>query len=235
MRRPNAAASTPGSDPEAPPGLPRRGFLTRLGLGVLGALTAGRAAAPGPLGAQAAPAQDAWLEGLTGKHRQIFDASALSGGRPLVQARNFMNAYGEAYGLEDADVNAVIAVHGETVPLVFRDAVWERFSLGERYRMQDPRTKAPARRNVYFPAVPGSAVDADASVEALQARGVVFLLCNNSLKRFTGQLSQAGFGTPEAVREELLAGLLPGVVVVPAAVVAMNLAQERGVTYVHTG
>ena len=235
MRTSTHAAGTPGSDPSAPAGLPRRGFLARLGLGILGTLTAGRAAAPASLGAQVAPAHDAWLDGLTGKHRQIFDASALSGGRPLVQARNFMNAYREAYGLEDSDVNAVIGVHGETVPLVFQDRVWERFALGERYRMQDARTKAPARRNVYFPAAPGSAVDADASVEALQARGVVFLLCNNSLKRFTGQLSTAGFGTPEAVREELIAGLLPGVVVVPAMVVAMNLAQERGVTYVHTG
>lgn len=78
-------------------------------------------------------------------------------------------------------------------------------------------------------------VPADVSIEALQERGVIFLLCNNSLKRLTGTLSQAGFGMPESIRAELLEGLLPGVEVVPAMVVALNLAQEEGLSYVYSG
>ena len=46
----------------------------------------------------------------------------------------------------------------------------------------------------------------------------------------------ASSSTPaEAVREEFLGGLLPGVTVVPAAVVALKRAQEHGLTYIYSG
>lgn len=65
--------------------LPRRGFLGRF----LAANTA--LLIPGVARGQrdAAPADEAWLALLTGRHRQIFDAPGLQSGKPLVQARNF--------------------------------------------------------------------------------------------------------------------------------------------------
>jgi intracellular sulfur oxidation DsrE/DsrF family protein len=39
----------------------------------------------------------------------------------------------------------------------------------------------------------------------------------------------------ETMRAELVGGLLPGVTVVPAKVVALGLAQERGCAYVYAG
>src|SRR5690606_17835302 len=113
--------------------------------------------------------------------------------------------------------------------------VWEKFGLGERFDVRDPRTGAPAHRNVFARGEEIGVVPPDASVTALQERGVIFLLCNNSLKRLTTTLSQAGFGEQEAVRAELLEGLLPGVEVVPAMVVALNVAQEKGLSYVYSG
>lgn len=220
--------------------MPRRGFLSRVSAAVAGLVAT--AVAPGTGSAQggsprtpAAPGQESWLDRLDGQHGQIFDAPSLAGGKALQQVRNFLDAYRDAYGLGSDRIDAVVGAHGSAVPLVFQDRVWERFALGERFEVKDPRTGAGAQRNLFARREDGGAVPPDASLEALQERGVIFLLCNNSLKRLTATLSQAGFGTQEAVRAELLEGLLPGVEVVPAMVVALNLAQEKGLSYVYSG
>lgn len=216
--------------------LPRRGFLGRVlmaGAALGLPPTAVLAAQDRPRGASGP--DEEWLRKLDGKHRQLFDTPALQGGKALSQAKNFLDAYNQAYGMPDRELSVLIVAHGGAFPLVFDDATWERFGLGERFKVQDAATGAPARRNVFSSVRAGDPVPAEASVVALQRRGVVFVLCNNTLKRTTGEIAKASNETPEAVRSELLKGLLPGVSVVPAAVLAINRAQEHGLTYVYGG
>jgi len=72
--------------------------------------------------------------------------------------------------------------------LFFQDRAWEKFGLGERFGVKDPRTCAAARRNAFACREDGGVVPADASVEALHERGVLFLLCNNALNGLAGTL-----------------------------------------------
>ena len=73
------------------------------------------------------------------------------------------------------------------------------------------------------------------SVNALQARGAKFIFCNNVMRFLTRTLAKEAGVSYEAMRAELVGGLLPGVTVVPAMVVALGLAQERGCAYVYAG
>jgi len=75
----------------------------------------------------------------------------------------------------------------------------------------------------------------DSAIEPLQARGAVFILCNNALNFWVGRLAAGGAGKAETIRADLLAHLLPKVVVVPAMVVAISKAQEKGLTYKYLG
>ena len=206
------------------PSTPRRGFLARGAAAMLGAL-----AAPSLAGAQAAsvtPSPDeSWLQGLSGKHRQVFDVTA--GDKGLGRVANFLDAYGESYGLKDAELNAVFVAHGGAVPLVLGDAFWARYELGKRNAQMDPATGAPATRN---PWARGAAV----SVARLQERGVRFVVCMRSIRRLSGELA-SDRATADQVRTEMLANLLPGVTPVPAAIVATNRAQEAGLTYAYIG
>ena len=201
---------------------PRRGFVR----GVGAALTA-LAAWPGnALAAESAP-DESWLLGLTGKHRQLFDVSVSKDGRPLGRLANFLDAYGETYGLKDSDLNAVFGMHGSAVPIAVNDAIWAKYELGKRNSELDPQTGAPAARN---PWAKGGAT----SVARLQERGVRFIVCLRSIRRLSGELAGAG-GNAEAVRTELLANLLPGVTPVPAMIVAVNRALEAGLSYAYLG
>jgi intracellular sulfur oxidation DsrE/DsrF family protein len=205
---------------------PRRGFLERAAAALVG-LTALPAI---PTLAGAAPQQgvfeDKWLQGLNGKHKQIADVASLNGGTPLGRTVNFLDAYTE-YGMKDADLNVVIGIHSAALGFGLNDTLWAKYELGKRWNENDPRTSAPATRNVFASGAPSS-------VTTLQGRGVRFIACMRAIRRLSGALA-----TPEnpadKVREEILGNLLPGVTPVPALIIAVNRAQEAGLSYVFLG
>ena len=222
----------------------RRAFLETLALGgaalAVGACasTAGSSQAPAPAPmppvAKDGPWDNTWLDQLTAKHKQIFDISAYEDGGGLFYAKNYFNAHRDAFGLSYPDVQAVLGIHGPAYPIVFSDAVWAKFNLGRRNKIRDPRTRAWAVRNVMWQPREGEEMY-EYSVNALQARGGKFIFCNNVLRFLTRSLARETGVSFEAMRAELVAGLLPGVTVVPAMVVALGMAQEHGCSYVYAG
>lgn len=212
----------------------RRAFMDRvLALGAAVGLGAGvRTAAAQPVHAAATPPDEAWLTRLTGRHKQLFDSPNVNP-RMFANVRNFLNAYHEAYGLGDRDVSALVVVYARAVPLVFGDAAWEALELGKRLGIKDA-AGVPVKRNPFRAGSP-EGVPAEMSIETLKSRGVVFILCNNSFNHFISDLVAEGHGTAAELRERLLGWKLPDVPVVPAAVLAINRAQEAGLTYIFTG
>lgn len=182
--------------------------------------------------APAAPAQDAWLDGLTAKHRQLFDSPDPNGGIPLVHIMNFYDTYNKAYGVRDKDVNAVGTFYGGTTFYGLNDAMWEKYRLGEFLKVNDAVTGKPATANPWrvAPVAIGLTLP-QASIESLQKRGATFIVCNNALTIFAGLVANARGSTPEAVLADFKANILPGVTLVPGMVVAIEKAQERGLTY----
>jgi len=177
---------------------------------------------------------DDWMSALTGKHRTVFDVAEHRNGGPLHRARNFLDGWREGHHVPEQQVNLVIGIQGDATPMLLSDALWSRYRLGEHFAVTDPATRAPATKNLFIAAnvtTPGL-VPADLSVDALQRRGVRFVICVYTLRRAAGILSAAGLGAPEEIAAALADGLLPGVIEVPAMVVALAQLQERGVTYV---
>jgi intracellular sulfur oxidation DsrE/DsrF family protein len=221
----------------------RREFLETLALGgvalAVGACATGRSTNEAPLpaappAAKEGPWDSSWLDQLTAKHKQIFDVSAYADGGGLFYAKNYFNAHRDAFGMTYPDVQAVLGIHGDAYPIVFGDAIWAKYDFGRRVKAVDPRTGKPALRNVLWQPREGEEMY-EYSVNALQPRGAKFILCNNVLRFVTRTLAQETGATYEATRTGLIAGLLPNVTVVPAMVVALGLAQERGCAYVYAG
>ena len=222
----------------------RRTFLESLALSgaalavgaCASATTTGQTPAPAPVPpvTKDGPWDNGWLDQLTAKHKQVFDISAYADGGGLFYAKNYFNAHRDAFGTEYPNVQAVLGIHGPAYPIVFADPVWEKFHYGKRNKIKDPRTKAWAVRNVMWQPREGEEMY-EYSVNALQARGGKFIFCNNVLRFLTRTLARETGVSFEAMRAELVAGLLPNVTVVPAMVVALGMAQERGCAYVYAG
>lgn len=175
---------------------------------------------------------DAWLRGLKGKHRQLFDAPDPAGGIPLVHVMNFYDTYNKAFKIGDSDINGILTFYGFTTLYALNDEMWTKYRLGEFLKTNDPKTGAPATINPWrtAPVALGMTLP-QASVESLQKRGATFIVCNNALTLFAGMVAQQRGGTPEAVLAEFKANILPGVTLVPGMVVAIEQAQKAGVTY----
>jgi intracellular sulfur oxidation DsrE/DsrF family protein len=182
-----------------------------------------------------APAET-WLRGLNGKHRQFFDVGSIQGGIPLRRVHNFLATYAAAYGIKESDVNAVFGAHGPGLPFTLSDSVWAKYELGAMYNVTDPATGKPAVRNMFveMQSKIGN-VPPEASISRLQARGVRFLACNNTLNSLSEQLAARQQSDVGVVRQELLSAVLSGVTVVPAMAIAVNRAQESGLTYAALG
>ena len=208
----------------------RRSFISVLTslAGVTAIQSAGtQAAAQVPAGS--APNWDLkWIDELKGSHKQVFDladSDPASQPPPLRLPRNYLDAFRDVYKVEFPEVRTVIGISGHAFPYNASDRLWAKYALGERSKIIDPVTKQPAVRNIFID-------DATLGVKALQARGTIFWQCNIALNAIAQQLAQARQLPMADVRADLLAGLNPGVRLVPSHVMAMGLVQERGVTYV---
>lgn len=189
-------------------------------------------AAVSPLDAQSpAPTWDlSWLDGFKGRHKQLFDLGSMELGSdsPLRLANNYFNTFRDVYHAEPPDVNVAIGIARLAFPINASDALWQKYRIGENWKITDPDTSKPAIRNIYL----GPASGAPAPmVRSLLARGAVFWQCNIALGGIASQFAQETGAKVTAVREDLVAGLVPGVKVVPAHSMAVGLAQERGFTY----
>jgi intracellular sulfur oxidation DsrE/DsrF family protein len=209
----------------------RRSFVVRAAAAIASLAAASRANAQSEPVSPREP-EESWLQGLSGRHRQFFDVNALNGGTGLRRVGNFLDAYRDAYHLGDRDLNAIFGAHGEGLAFTLNDSLWERFDLGVRYSVVDPRDGRPARRNIY--ATSDGIAGLPPSVAALQARGARFLACRQTIARMAHDLAPQRSLPVDDVRAAIEGGLLPGVTPVPAMVVAVNRAQEAGLTYVFT-
>jgi intracellular sulfur oxidation DsrE/DsrF family protein len=221
---------------------PRRGFLgtlaAALAAGVSGGLPARLAAAPLAAPGGDIDTGDRWLLGLKGRHRQLFDMPDHEAGVGLLHVMNYLDTYNRAYATKDTDVNAVVTLYGRTIPLGMNDAMWAKYPFGRMLNLTDAATGRPLARNMFAHPQPGDSFANGmfgASVDTLRTRGVTFILCNNALGVWAGRLSKSGLGAADAIRADLTANTLPGVVIVPGMTVAINKAQEKGLTYMRLG
>jgi hypothetical protein len=204
----------------------RRTFLATLGFSALSAA----ASAQGP-GGPAATLDISWLDAFKGKHKQVFDLGSfdLSVDSPLRQPVTYFAAHREISKLEPPnDINALVAISHKAFPMNASDQLWEKYKLGEVWGIKDPATEKPSVRNIFLGAVTGAG---GATVRALQGRGVIFWQCNFALGAVASELAEKTGGKSQEIRADLIAGLNPGVRLVPAHTWAIGYVQEHGFTY----
>lgn len=212
---------------------PRRHFLARLAAGAAALATGSvaRSAGAAEATARALAPDERWLTKLTGTHRQIVDAYSTNDGWPLAFTLAFLNSNHATYGLPDSKLTAVVGLRHFGMPMALPDTIWSRYKIGDSIKVMDPATNAPAVRNRWLNAKPGELMFPDMSIEKLQARGVIFTVCNVALTALSGMFAPNAGVTPEAAKAEWTAAVLPGMTIVPAGVLALNRAQERGCHY----
>jgi hypothetical protein len=200
---------------------PRRSFFGRIAamsaLGLFGFATTTVRAQPAH-----ADGPD-WPGTLKGRHRQVFDVYDINDGFPLGFTNNFLTP--------NESATAVLIFRHKGLPYAVGSAMWEKYKIGESFKILDPETKAAAVKNPYFQPKPGVLANAEATLDRLFAKGTVMGACGVALRGQSRRLAANAGVTAEEALKEWTANLIPGVTVLPSGTWGVNRAQEAGCTY----
>ena len=228
----------------------RRSFLTGLTAGVSTVVatvavaattptTAAAQSAPGPVWQPSRHELDDWLDKdkVSVKHRFVFDTITPEGfGQALLYSSNYFAANQSGYGLQNSDLAVVIVARHNSTPFAFNDDIWKKYGapIAQQANFTDPKTKMPPTSNLYQAAGYGAALTSlGTTLDSVLKRGVQLAVCQMATRNFAGTIARAVGGTTDAIYNEITANLVANSHLVPAGIVAVNRAQERGYSFVH--
>jgi intracellular sulfur oxidation DsrE/DsrF family protein len=229
---------------QSPASSKRRSFLNSLNAGAasLAALALGRSAMAQEKPAAAtrwAPARhekDDWLDKLPGQHRLVFDTSTPEGfGEAVAFANNFMRVNRSDYGLQNSDMAVVIIARHQSTPFAYSDAMWAKYgtTLAEQSKFEDPKTKLAPKGNPYNFTDYGALLhNRGTTLDSLLKQGAQLAVCSTATRRFAGAIAMAAGVSVDTILSELTSNLAGNARMVPAGIVAVSRAQERGYTLV---
>jgi hypothetical protein len=202
---------------------PRRTFFGHLG-GAAALGLAGLVSRPSQAQTPTArPDGPNWPGLLKGRHKQVVDAVEPNSGFPLAFAYTFL--------APNESATAVVVLRHGAFPIALEDAMWDKYKIGQSFKIIDPETKAPAKKNPFLRPKPGVFVTDEMALDRLLARGVVFGACNIALQVQSKMLADnAGVSAQEAAKE-WAANVVAGVTLIPSGTWGVNRAQEAGCTY----
>jgi intracellular sulfur oxidation DsrE/DsrF family protein len=171
--------------------------------------------------------------------RQVWNVIAFHP-NVLSNIKNSLNGLEFGFGYPASRVSMVLAPHGPSSSYNYSDYVWDKYKIGEAFKLVDAKGN-PVASNVFLkPAKPPSKTDdpdsdgsfyQDTSIETLQARGVVFLTCHTAVEEQARTLVKGGFApsgmSATEVANDILTHLIPGAHVVPSMVATIAVLQQR--------
>ena len=180
--------------------------------------------------------------------KQVYDITAINGGKFLNNFKNSLNGLHFGFGIPDSHIQVLGALHGPANMLNFDDTTWKKYRIGEWAKVEDPATGQSATRNPFNSSKAGrelryssqspndeNSAYQDTSIEGLKARGIKFLCCHTAMEEQVRALVKflKLSEPPEALVKDMLGHTLPGVLVVASMVAAIALLQsEAHYTYI---
>lgn len=179
---------------------------------------------------------DAWFKkNVKGTHRVVYDAPEPHMGWPFIWSWAFYMTNNQT-GTPDDDMTAVVVLRHNGIPFAMEDGLWKKYKFGETFNITDNTTGAPAVRNPYYLPKEGDyPIPGIDGIKVLQDRGVMVCVCDLALTVYSGMTAQSMELNPEEVKKDWVAGVLPGVQIVPSGVWALGRAQEHKCGYIYAG
>jgi len=171
--------------------------------------------------------------------RQLWDVNGYVP-TALGAMKNAFNGYQFGYGIPAERIGIAACLHGTATAFAYYDTMWTKYKLGEAFGFKDPSGNVVGT-NIFYHAVSKNEPNADpndargmyqdGTLEGLQRRGLIVLVCHTAAAEQARSLVNAGAaaqGTaPGDVLRELLANLVPGASVVPSMVATVGILQSR--------
>ena len=212
----------------------RRDFIGQLGAIAMAATVPGTRAIDATRRPVASSAWDmSWVERVTAApYRVAIDTTKIEGDG-LYTALDILDTFHEVYGGGNEPMQVVVVLRHFAAAMAQRDAMWERYGIGEERSVTDPETKAPAKRNPFLRPSPNAkeSWELNSKIEPLVARGVIFLVCNRATMGLASSLAKRVNKPVDEVKEDLRTNVVPGAILMPNGIFALIRAQNAGCAF----
>ena len=170
--------------------------------------------------------------------RQVIEAVAFNP-TLLGNVKNSLNGLHFGYGHPADAIAIAIAGHGPSAAYGYSDYVWQKYRIGEFFKIHDESGK-PIDRNIWLqahaPFDPSAdpndehGMYQDTSIEMLQRRGVIVLTCHTAVEEQSRKLVAGGYApagiSASDVAADILTHLIPGALVNPSMIATVAVLQK---------
>ena len=140
------------------------------------------------------------------------------------------------YGLQNSDVAVIVVVRHNSTGFGYNDAIWAKYGvpISKRANFADPKTKEAAKANLFNASDYGAQLpNRGNTLDSLFKLGVQLGVCATATRGIAGAIAEATGGNTDNIFNELVSNLVgANARMVPAGIVAVNRAQERGYSFV---
>jgi hypothetical protein len=161
------------------------------------------------------------------RHRQVFAVARIADGTVMSLVNHTLDAYETTMGEGKGAMHPATVFYSRGVVLGLGDRIWQTYRIAEAAR----------RRGEVLTATTSAGNPFSDDLRGLVARGTTLFVCDNALADWSRYLpammgSTGGESSPEEIHAELRRNLVPGALLVPAGVAALNASQEARFTFV---
>jgi len=191
-------------------------------------------------------AQDGWMDKPGTRHRLMFDSTAASAAESaMFYADTYYAANKSGYGLDPQALGVILVLRHMATPFGYNDTVWAKHgaAFADKLKLAGEQAIRATKNNPLLSAAnDGKAKndpkskdgdDAPVTLATLAAKGARFAVCGVATQGIAAQLAKGSDASAKAIEDELKANLIPGAVIVPAGIVAVDRAQEHGYAFVN--
>jgi hypothetical protein len=225
----------------------RREFLGQIAASAIviagtACVTQSQATQTAPTPAPAAPPEpthwdDTWFTRLTAKHKAVFDSPEANDGVALSQATRYIQGMQQALAAGPNDVQVVVVIRHAAIPLIFNDAMWEKYDIGKEAKVHEFGSEKKWAKTNPLSGPHGNAQSnrPQPNFPWLHAHGHIVLGCDLATRGYAYEIAEKKKVDMNTVYDELKTNLQPGVILQPSGVYAVHRAQEAGCTFLRAG
>ena len=178
------------------------------------------------------------MDQVPGKHRMLFDTITPEGAaRAITFSANFLQVNEVDYGLKEESSAIIFVVRYRSVAFGYNDTIWAKYgtAFSNQLKLEDPKTHAAPHANPYNAGPALDNLGRAATLDSLAKLGVRFAVCNTATRNMSRSLARATGVDADAIYAELTGNLIANGRLVPAGIVAVGRAQERGYSLAQSG
>ena len=180
---------------------------------------------------------DAWLDMPDTSHRMVFDTTSYdAASAALNYVTNFYLANDSGYGLKPEAIGTVLILRARSTPFGYADSIWAKYGSKFADFMKldgDIAQRAKTANPLYTGGEPSEAGGDPVTLASLHEKGTRFAICGMATRGISEMLAEDADASADDIEAEFKANLIPGGLIVPAGIVAVNRAQEHGFAFAY--